>query len=72
MKYTILGTIVLGFLINNDSYDMIIKSGDGHLEFDGKDIIFVDTIGSRRTSHTSNSALKIWINQGKIKQNDQN
>ena len=63
-EYTILRPVVLGFLTHNDSYDMIIGPENGHLKFDGKDIIFVDSKGGERVSHTVNHAIEIWLEQG--------
>ncbi len=63
-EYTILRPVVLGFLTHNDSYDMIISPENGHLKFDGSDIIFVDSKGGERVSHTVNHAIEIWLEQG--------
>ena len=63
-EYTILRPVVLGFLTHNDSYDMIIGPENGHLKFDGHDIIFVDSKGGERVSHTVNHAIEIWLEQG--------
>ena len=65
-EYTILRPVVLGFLTHNDSYDMIIGPENGHLKFDGKDIIFVDSKGGERVSHTSNNAIALWLERGQI------
>lgn len=68
-EYNILSTIVLGFLVHNDSYDVLIDPGNNrYLKFDGEDIIFVDSKGREQTSHTMNSALKLWVDQGKIEE----
>ena len=67
-KYEILQEIVLGFLTHNDSYDMFIDPGVGHLEFDGKDIVWVDVVGDRFTSHTQNQAIQVWVEQGRLKE----
>jgi len=68
MKYTILEPIVLGFLTHNDSYEKIIHPEDGHLEFDGQDIIFIDNNQLKLISHTTNNAIDLWLEQGKIKE----
>lgn len=67
-KYKIIETICLGFLTHNDSYDALIDPGVGHLEFDGKDIVWVDVLGDRFTSHTQNRAIKIWQDLGLIEE----
>lgn len=65
-EYKILQTIVLGFLTHNDSNDMLIDPGFGHLKFNGSDIIYIDARGVDHTSHTVNHAIDIWLQQGKI------
>ena len=65
-EYTILRPVVLGFLTHNDSYDMIISPRLGHLKFDGKDIIFVDSKGIEHVSHTTSNAIGIWLKHGQI------
>lgn len=67
-QYKILDTIMLGFLTHNDSYDIFIDPGLGYLKFDDKDIIYVDTKGAEHTSHTTNNAIDIWVEQGKIEE----
>ena len=67
-KYEIIEIICLGFLTINDSYDMLIDPGVGHLEFDGKDIVWADPVGDRFVSHTQNHALQVWLEQGKIEE----
>ena len=67
-QYQILDSLVLGFLTAQDSYDKIIEPTSGHLEFDGKNIIFVDSWGNPHESHTVNHALEHWLNEGKIKE----
>ena len=65
-EYTILRPVVLGFLTHNDSYDMIIRPENGHLKFDGHDIIFVDSKGIEHISHTSNNAIALWLERGSL------
>ena len=65
-EYTILRPIVLGFLTHNDSYEMIIGPKNGHLKFDGSDIIFVDSKGIEHVSHTSNNAIALWLERGSL------
>jgi hypothetical protein len=65
-EYTILRPIVLGFLTHNDSYDMIIGPENGHLKFDGHDIIFIDSKGIEHVSHTSNNAIDLWLERGSL------
>jgi hypothetical protein len=62
-KYRILKTIVLGFLTHNDSYELIIEPGNGYIKF-RNEIIYVDKKGVERVSHTMNSAIDIWLEQG--------
>lgn len=71
-EYTILQTILLGFLTHNDSYDSIIGPEDGHLKFDGSDIIFVDRNDKEHLSHTTNNAIDIWLEQGKLELKHEN
>lgn len=66
-QYQILDTLVLGFLTAQDSYDRIIAPGEGHLQFDGRNIIFVDNSGVEHVSHTVNYAIEHWVKEGKIK-----
>ena len=65
-EYTILRPVVLGFLTHNDSYDMIIGPENGHIKFDGHDIIFVDSKGIEHVSHTSNNAIALWLERGSL------
>ena len=65
-EYTILRPIVLGFLTHNDSYEMIIGPKNGHLKFDGHDIIFIDSKGIEHVSHTSNNAIDLWLERGSL------
>ena len=65
-EYTILRPVVLGFLTHNDSYDMIIGPENGHIKFDGSDIIFVDSKGIEHVSHTSNNAIALWLERGSL------
>ena len=67
-KYEIIKQIALGFLTNNDSYDMLIDPGVGHLGFDGKDIVWVDPIEDRFVSHTQNHAIEWFLKMGHIKE----
>ena len=67
-KYEIVEQIALGFLTHNDSYDMLIDPGVGHLEFDGNDIIYVDVVGDRFISHTQNQAIVMFLGLGYIKE----
>lgn len=67
-KYEIIKEICLGFLTHNDSYDILIDPGVGHLEFDGKDIVWVDPVGDRFTSHTQNHAIEVFLDMGLIKE----
>jgi hypothetical protein len=62
-EYNILKTVLLGFLTHNDSYDMLLEPGTGHLKFNGQDIIFVDVNGVEHVSITDNSAIEIWLKQ---------
>lgn len=59
---------MLGFLTHNDSYDSIITPTDGHLVFDGGNIIFVNNTGNECISITANHAIDIWVKQGKIQE----
>jgi hypothetical protein len=65
-EYTILETIVLGFDDSNDSMNIIFYPGYGHLKFDGSDIYFVTDAGKEHKSHTTNNAIELWLQQGKI------
>ena len=65
-EYDLVEYVVLGFLTHNDSYDKIIRPGDGYLRFDGRDIYFIDKDGRERQSHTVNYAIKIWLEKGLI------
>lgn len=65
-EYTILRPVVLGFLTHNDSYEMVISPHNGHLKFDGSDIIFVDSKGGEHVSHTINHAIDDWLEHGQI------
>jgi hypothetical protein len=65
-QYKILDTIYLGFLTHNDSYELFIDPGFGHLKFDGSDIVYIDAHGGEHVSHTTNNAIDIWLEQGKI------
>ena len=65
--YEICNIILLGFLTHNDSYDMLIKPGDGYIKFDGKNIIFVNQAGEENISHTSNNAISLWLEKNYIK-----
>lgn len=65
-EYNILKTIVLGFMTHNDSYEMIIKPGEGYLKFDGQDIIFVNNHGVELLSATTNNAIEIWLDQNTL------
>ena len=67
IEYSILTPIVLGFLTHNDSYDREITSQDGHIAFDGSDILFIDNNNNSHTSHTVNHAIDIWLKQNKIR-----
>lgn len=67
-KYEIIKEICLGFLTHNDSYDMFIDPGVGHLEFNDKDIVWVDPVGDRFTSHTMNHAIEVFLEMGLIKE----
>lgn len=67
-KYEIIREICLGFLTHNDSYDMLIDPGVGHLEFDGKDIVWVDPVEDRFVSHTQNHAIEWFLKMGHIKE----
>lgn len=66
--YEICDTILLGFLTHNDSYDMLIKPGDGYIKFNDKDIIFVDKDNTEHISHTINSAISVWLEKGWVKE----
>jgi hypothetical protein len=68
-KFEILGQVMLGFLTRN-SYDAFIEPGQGHLEFDSFDIVWVKPDGSRLTSVTVNHALDIWCEQGLLRRLD--
>ena len=68
MRYEIRDTIMLGFLTHNDSYDILVKPGNGYIKFDGNDIIYVQKDGVELVSHTVNHAISIWLEQGKIKE----
>ena len=63
-EYDIQKYVALGFLTHNDSYDRMIRPGDGHLRFDGRDIYFIDQDGKERQSHTMNHAIKVWLEKG--------
>lgn len=67
LKFEILGTVMLGFLTPQDSYDAFVEPGQGHLEFDGSDIVWVKPDGSRKVSVTVNHALQIWMEQGLVR-----
>jgi hypothetical protein len=47
---------------------MLIDPGVGHLEFDGKDIVWIDPVEDRFTSHTQNHAIGLWLKNGHIKE----
>jgi hypothetical protein len=63
-EYDIVEYIALGFLTHNDSYDKLIRPGDGHLRFDGSDIYFIDNNSNEKQSHTMNHAIKVWLEKG--------
>ena len=67
-QYKILKTIVLGFLTHNDSYEILIDPGFGHLGFNGNDIVYIYSKGVEHISHTQNHAIDIWLSQGKIEE----
>jgi hypothetical protein len=67
-KYSIVQTIMLSFLTHNDSYDALLGPANGYLKFDGKDIIFVTYNGKEVVSHTTNNAIALWLEQGKIEE----
>lgn len=66
-EYDIVDFIALGFLTHNDSFDMVIRKGEGYIHFDGADIYYINNANVRRQSHTVNYAIKIWLEQGHIK-----
>lgn len=66
MKYEIIGTIVLGFLTHNDSYDAILS--EGTLELIEGDIVFTSVAGNSFISHTHNHAIQYYLDLGRIKE----
>lgn len=69
-EYDLVEYVVLGFLTHNDSYDKIIRPGDGHLRFDGSDIYFIDRDGKERQSHTVNHAIQVWLEEGILRKRE--
>ena len=63
IEYAIIHPIVLGFLGQFYTNDRIISPGDGYLQFDNKNIIFVDNNGIEHKSITTNNAISIWLEQ---------
>ena len=70
-EYDILNSVVLAFLSAQDHYDAILTSADGHIGFDGRNIIFIGKDGEQAETITTNNAIGIWLEQGRIKAREQ-
>ena len=61
--YDIAKPIMLSFLAQ-DQYDSILH--EGHIKFDGKNIIYADLDGNEKESITTNNAINIFLERGDI------
>ena len=61
--YDVVKPIMLSFLAQ-DQYDSILH--EGHIKFDGKNIIYVDLNGNEKESVTINNAINIFLERGDI------
>jgi len=61
--YDVVKPIMLSFLAQ-DQYDLILH--EGHIKFDGKNIIYVDLDGNEKESITTNNAINIFLERGDI------
>ena len=61
--YDIAKPIMLSFLAQ-DQYDSILH--EGHIKFDGKNIIYADLDGNEKESITTNNAINIFLDRGDI------
>ena len=61
--YDIAKPIMLSFLAQ-DQYDLIFH--EGHIKFDGKNIIYVALDGNEKESITTNNAINIFLECGDI------
>ncbi len=65
-EYKVIQNVMLTFLTPQDSFDATIKPGDGVLFIKDGDICIRFTDGIIKRSITSNNALRIWEEDGKI------
>lgn len=64
-RYRVTGAVMLTFLTERDSYDLILGK-DTVLEANHETIYLVEHDGRRRESITTANAIGLWIEQGQI------